>query len=90
MSIILAVLDIKDVGGDQFGTISKVIRGIFRFLRIFIILRKVNQFKYIKRIYSKNDIKTPIEMVLETVEKLKESIEDEKFLDELEWLKDIT
>ena len=40
-SIVLAILDVLNVGGSDFGTITKIIRGIFRFLRIFIILRKV-------------------------------------------------
>ena len=40
-SIILIILDLI-LEGDAFTTISKVLRGVFRFLRLFLVFRKVN------------------------------------------------
>jgi len=40
-SVVLVFLDIF-VSSKKFSTISKIIRGIFRFLRIFLLFRKVN------------------------------------------------
>jgi hypothetical protein len=39
-SIVLIILDLN-LDGAAFTTISKVLRGIFRFLRLFLVFRKV-------------------------------------------------
>lgn len=43
LSIVILVLDII-LNNSSFTTASKILRGIFRFLRMFLVFRKVNQF----------------------------------------------
>lgn len=50
---------------------------------------QVNQFKYVRRNYSKTDIKTPIEKVLEIISDLKEIVDDDKYFNDLEWCLEI-
>lgn len=40
-SVVLLILDFT-LNNSQFSTISKILRGIFRFLRLFLVFRKVN------------------------------------------------
>jgi hypothetical protein len=43
VSLILVIIDIASDNGTVFSKISSLLRGIFRFLRIFLLIRKVNQ-----------------------------------------------
>lgn len=42
-SIVLLALDLE-LSNESFKIISKVLRSIFRFLRLFLVFRKINQF----------------------------------------------
>jgi cAMP-specific phosphodiesterase 4 len=46
ISVILLILD-SNMNDSNFKTVSKVLRGIFRFLRLFLVFRKFNQVKRI-------------------------------------------
>jgi cAMP-specific phosphodiesterase 4 len=45
-SIAILMLDLN-INDANFTTVSKVLRGIFRFLRLFLVFRKFNQVKRI-------------------------------------------
>lgn len=51
-SIVLLALDMK-LDNKNFKTISKILRGIFRFLRLFLVFRKVTEFNKISNSGSK-------------------------------------
>lgn len=44
ISLILVIIDIASDNGTVFSKISSLLRGIFRFLRIFLLIRKVQTF----------------------------------------------
>jgi len=49
ISVILLILDLE-MTDSNFKTVSKVLRGIFRFLRLFLVFRKFNQVKRISNV----------------------------------------
>lgn len=52
LSVVLLVLELT-FDNDNFSTISKILRSVFRFLRLFLVFRKVNQFKKIAITHSR-------------------------------------
>lgn len=85
-SIVLAIFDIV-LSDERFSTISRVLRGILRFMRIFLLFRKVNQFK--KKISTSKSLKTPFEAVLEILSGVKTTISEKKFITDVDWCIDI-
>jgi len=75
ISIVLVCTDMA-VDNESFSSISKVIRGIFRFLRLFLVFRKLNQFKKIQSSISRYNVKTPVEKILEIINNLKENLDE--------------
>ncbi|EGR33942.1 hypothetical protein IMG5_030060 [Ichthyophthirius multifiliis] len=78
-SIIMLIIDIILLN-QNFKKITKILRGIFRFLRLFLIFRKN---KKNKKIHSQ--IKAPIEDVLEILKNSKQNIEDENIKQKINW-----
>lgn len=83
-SVVLLALDFT-LENDSFSTISKILRGIFRFLRLFLVFRKVNQFKKIAITHSRFANKTPVEAILEIMNKLKENVDDPKYMQDIDY-----
>lgn len=78
------VLDIF-ITDRTYSTVSKVIRAIFRFLRVFLVSRKVTQFKNLKKYISHYEVKTPVEKCMEILMEARNSIEDQLMLKDIEW-----
>ncbi|CAD8199035.1 unnamed protein product [Paramecium pentaurelia] len=83
-SIILIILDLN-LQGDAFTTISKVLRGIFRFLRLFLVFRKYNQVKKINNAGSRYTVRSPVEKVIEIMRDLADQFEDPDIIKQLNW-----
>ena len=84
-SIVLVILDLN-ISNTQFSSISKILRAIFRFLRIFLLFRKVNHIKKIKVAYSRYDLKSPVEKIVEILGSLRDMLNNNKSLiKEIEW-----
>lgn len=84
LSIVLVVLDIF-LTNKTFSNISKILRGIFRFLRIFLLFRKVTQFKNLRKFYSNYNVRSPLEKCLEILNDARISINDTMMLKDIEW-----
>jgi hypothetical protein len=65
-------LTIKD---ENFSTISKVLRGFFRFFRLLLVFRKLTLYSN-KKTSSKYEIKTPVEKIIEIISKTKLAVDD--------------
>ncbi|CAD8190497.1 unnamed protein product [Paramecium pentaurelia] len=83
-SIVLIILDLN-LQGDAFITISKVLRGIFRFLRLFLVFRKYNQVKKINNSGSRYTVRSPVEKVIEIMRDLSDQFEDPEIIKQLNW-----
>lgn len=78
-SIVLVIIDFTITDSTtSFSFISKIIRGIFRFFRIFLLFRKVNQFNRIKVAYSRYDVKSPVEKIIEILKTLQTTLQKEE------------
>ena len=71
------VTDFTITDNPSFTLINKIIRGVFRFFRIFLLFRKVNQFKKIKVAYSRYDVKSPVEKIIEILKTLQQNLQKE-------------
>lgn len=60
-------------------------RGIFRFLRLFLVFRKVTQFKQIKSNLLIHQTKTPVERLLEIFRKLKDNVDENEYIVTFDW-----
>lgn len=72
LSVVFVVIELATsnrVGGN----IISILQAIFRFFRIFLLIRKAQTFKKIKNVSS---IKTPAEKIIEFLLELKELTED--------------
>lgn len=78
------IIDIT-IENKTFSSISKVFRVVFRFLRLFLLFRKVSQFKNINRFYSHFDVKSPVEKCLEILIDARKEIDDNLMLKDIEW-----
>lgn len=58
--------------GDSFKVISSMLRGIFRFVRIFLLIRKLQTFKKIR---TSGSIRTAAEKIMDTLGEIKDLIE---------------
>ncbi|CAD8106543.1 unnamed protein product [Paramecium sonneborni] len=83
-SIVLIILDLN-LQGDAFTTISKVLRGIFRFLRLFLVFRKYNQVKKINNAGLRYSVRSPVEKVIEIMRDLADQFEDPDIIKQLNW-----
>ncbi|CAD8117077.1 unnamed protein product [Paramecium sonneborni] len=83
-SIVLIILDLI-LEGDAFTTISKVLRGIFRFLRLFLVFRKFNQVKKINNAGARYVVRSPVEKVIEIMRDLADQFEDPDIIKQLNW-----
>ncbi|CAK87723.1 unnamed protein product (macronuclear) [Paramecium tetraurelia] len=83
-SIVLIILDLN-LEGDAFTTISKVLRGIFRFLRLFLVFRKFNQVKKINNAGARYVVRSPVEKVIEIMRDLVDQFEDPEIIKQLNW-----
>lgn len=77
-SIVLVATEFSITNNESFTLISRILRGVFRFFRIFLLFRKVNQFKKIKVAYSRYDVKSPVEKIIEILKNLQESLKKEE------------
>ncbi|EGR34748.1 hypothetical protein IMG5_002810 [Ichthyophthirius multifiliis] len=99
LSILILVLDIV-LNNTQFTTISKIIRGIFRFMRLFLVFRKVkfihfffdkkqikkvNQFKAIQITSSNLNFKSSIERIIEIMKNIKNNVDDIILIKQIDW-----
>ncbi|CAD8196915.1 unnamed protein product [Paramecium pentaurelia] len=83
-SIVLIILDLN-LEGEAFTTISKVLRGIFRFLRLFLVFRKFNQVKKINNAGTRYVVRSPVEKVIEIMRDLADQFEDPDIIKQLNW-----
>ncbi|EGR29338.1 hypothetical protein IMG5_158060 [Ichthyophthirius multifiliis] len=83
-SIVILVLDIV-LNDSQFTTISKILRGIFRFMRLFLVFRKVSQFKVIQITSSNSSVKTSMERILEIMNNIKKNVDDIILIKQIDW-----
>ena len=83
-SLVLVVVDIT-IDNKTFSSISKILRVVFRFLRLFLLFRKVTQFKNIRKFYSHFDVKSPVEKCLEILMDARKEIDDNLMLKDIEW-----
>eukprot|EP00825_Cyclidium_porcatum_P049592 TRINITY_DN8606_c0_g1_i4.p1 TRINITY_DN8606_c0_g1~~TRINITY_DN8606_c0_g1_i4.p1 ORF type:complete len:344 (+),score=54.80 TRINITY_DN8606_c0_g1_i4:161-1192(+) len=88
ISIIILALDMN-LENKSFKTISKVVRGIFRFLRLFLVFRKITQFQKISNTGSKYKVQSPIEKILEIFKCLKENLDDSVYIAKMDWCTEI-
>lgn len=84
LSIVLIVLEwvLTDA---RFKTVAKVLRGVFRFLRLFLVLRKFNQVKRISTEGGRYQVRVPVEKVLEVLGRLQDQWDDPTIVRELKW-----
>ncbi|KRX06400.1 hypothetical protein PPERSA_05013 [Pseudocohnilembus persalinus] len=82
LSIGFVILDLSVDFGNSFKTISSSLRGIFRFVRIFLLIRKLTTFKKIK---TTGGIKTAAEKIVETLQHLQEQIEVTELLQGIDY-----
>ncbi|KAL4457029.1 hypothetical protein ABPG74_014667 [Tetrahymena malaccensis] len=83
LSLILVLTD-QFITQSSAKIISKFFRIFFRFLRLFIILRKMKNTNKKALEYKFGD-KTPIEKILAIIDNLKQLVTDEHYYRELEW-----
>ncbi|EGR33678.1 hypothetical protein IMG5_045930 [Ichthyophthirius multifiliis] len=85
ISIILVIIDIS-TSNNSFSSVATIIRGIFRFLRIFLLIRKFQTFKKIK---VSSTINTPAERILEIMSEFKEYFDSINIIQDIQWTMDI-
>jgi len=76
--VLLVLDDFTVIDSSSFSVISKILRAIFRFFRIFLLFRKVNQFNKIKVAYSRYDVKSPVEKIIEILKNLQGNLHKEE------------
>ncbi|KAM3143121.1 hypothetical protein pb186bvf_004707 [Paramecium bursaria] len=84
ISMAMIILDFT-INDSNFSTASKILRGIFRFLRLFLVFRKFNQVKKISNINTRYNVRSPIEKVLEILRDLLEQFEDPDIVKEIKY-----
>ena len=93
LSIIFVLLDMSLAGTNSFITGFLKIRGIFRLLRIFILIRKLNALR-VKREAQKRkmttlgyDLRSPLEKVLEILNEVRDSLDksEERMIQDLNY-----
>jgi len=77
ISIVLVIIDIEINFSSFFKGISSIIRGIFRFLRIFLLIRKMQTMKKIK---TSSKVTTPADKILDLLGEIKDMQETEEIL----------
>ncbi|KAL4512042.1 hypothetical protein ABPG72_005044 [Tetrahymena utriculariae] len=82
LSLALVIIDMTVSFGSKFTSVASIIRAIFRFLRIFLLLRKLQNFK---KINVTSSIKTPSEKVLEILSEFKEYFDDTEIISDIDW-----
>ena len=75
--MILVIIDIEINFSSFFKGISSIIREIFRFLRIFLLIRKMQTMKKIK---TSSKVTTPADKILDLLGEIKDMQETEEIL----------
>lgn len=77
LSAALVILDLSVNFGTLFSSISSILRGIFRFLRIFLLIRKMQT---IKKIKTSSNLTTASEKIVDMLTEIKEMFETEEII----------
>ncbi|EAR99060.2 3'5'-cyclic nucleotide phosphodiesterase family protein (macronuclear) [Tetrahymena thermophila SB210] len=88
LSLVLTILDII-ILDYTFSTITRIARSIFRFVRLFLVFRRVNEIQSIQSLNLEGSIKTPVERIMDIFEMLKNYIEDPEMVKQLKWCQEM-
>ncbi|EGR34036.1 hypothetical protein IMG5_026420 [Ichthyophthirius multifiliis] len=69
----------------QFLKISKILRTLFRFLRILFVFRRIKEIDQKEKGMGNNSDKTPVERILQIFNFLKDQMQQEKYGKDLQW-----
>ena len=86
-SVILAAVDLY-TESNSFSSISRIVRGVSRFFRIFMLLRKMQQIKSVKAAYRYKH-SSQLESVLEILREVKPKLDKAIHVKNLEWVIDV-
>ena len=87
VSVLLAFVDLYTVSA-AFSNISRFLRGTSRFFRIFMLFRKMQQFKAVKATNRGMNV-SPLEQVLRILRDIKPSLEKAAHVKNVDWVIDV-
>lgn len=80
--VILEICGVFEGKSHAYQCSSQVLRGIFRFLRIFLLIRKVSRLRKIKKILK---VKTPADKIIRLLIRVKYYFDNMELINDIEW-----
>jgi cAMP-specific phosphodiesterase 4 len=87
IAFLLIDLVLKLSNNAYYKVFSKIVRIMFRFLRLFLVYRKLVETKMVEQTHARNKAKSPIVRIVEIFNNISENLEDQEIISKLKWCK---